>query len=159
MTERPLRLLGDPLLRTPSDPVTRFDEVLSRLVTDLLETVQVPGRAGLAANQIGSSLAVFAYNVDGQLGYLINPLVTGWTAPRKGWRRACPFPASAPAANGRPRSPCPVPTWNSGRSPSPGPVSWRAASSTRPTTCAASCTSTGWAGRSGARSCASSGRR
>jgi peptide deformylase len=75
MTERPLRLLGDPLLRTPSDPVTRFDKALSRLVTDLLETVQVPGRAGLAANQIGSSLAVFAYNVDGQLGYLINPRV------------------------------------------------------------------------------------
>jgi peptide deformylase len=34
-----------------------------------------PGRAGLAANQIGSSLAVFSYNVDGQLGYVINPRV------------------------------------------------------------------------------------
>ena len=76
VTERPLRLLGDPVLRTPCDPVVRSDDALGRLVTDLLDTVQVPGRAGLAANQIGSSLAVFAYNVDDQLGYVINPRIT-----------------------------------------------------------------------------------
>ena len=76
MTVRPLRLLGDPVLRTPCDRVLRFDAALARLVQDLLDTVQVPGRAGLAANQIGSSLAVFSYNVDGQLGYVINPSVT-----------------------------------------------------------------------------------
>lgn len=76
MTVRPLRLLGDPVLRTPCDRVLRFDAALARLVQDLLDTVQVPGRAGLAANQIGSSLAVFSYHVDGQLGYVINPAVT-----------------------------------------------------------------------------------
>ncbi|HUB41061.1 MAG TPA: peptide deformylase [Streptosporangiaceae bacterium] len=73
MSVRPLRYLGDPVLRTPSDRVTRFDDALARLIDDLLDTVQEPGRAGLAANQIGSSLAAFSYNVDGQLGYLINP--------------------------------------------------------------------------------------
>jgi peptide deformylase len=72
---RPLRLIGDPLLRTPSDPVTRFDEALAALVEDLLDTVQEPGRAGLAAAQIGSSLAAFSYNVDDQFGYVINPRV------------------------------------------------------------------------------------
>ncbi len=76
MTVRPLSLLGDPVLRTPCDRVLRFDAALGRLVQDLLDTVQVPGRAGLAANQIGSSLAVFSYNLDGQLGYVINPEVT-----------------------------------------------------------------------------------
>jgi peptide deformylase len=76
MTVRPLRLLGDPVLRTPCDPVTRFDGALGQLVTDLLDTVQEPGRAGLAAPQIGVSLAVFSYFVDGQLGYLINPEIT-----------------------------------------------------------------------------------
>jgi peptide deformylase len=76
MTVRPLRLFGDPVLRTASDTVTRFDEALTALVDDLLDTVAEPGRAGLAANQIGSGLAVFAYNVDGQLGYLINPRIT-----------------------------------------------------------------------------------
>jgi len=75
MTVRPLRLLGDPLLRTPCEPVVRFDDALARLVTDLLDTVAEPGRAGLAANQIGSGLAVFSYDLDGQLGYVINPRV------------------------------------------------------------------------------------
>ena len=84
MAERPLRLLGDPVLRTPCDPVMRFDDALARLVTDLLDTVRVPGRAGLAASQIGSSLAVFAYNVDDQLGYVINPRVTELTGSQEG---------------------------------------------------------------------------
>jgi peptide deformylase len=76
MTVRPLRYLGDPVLRTPADPVTRFDESLAGLIADLLDTVVAePGRAGLAACQIGSGLAAFSYNVDGQLGYLINPRV------------------------------------------------------------------------------------
>ena len=75
MSVRPLRLFGDPVLRTACDPVVRFDDVLARLVTDLLDTVAKPGRAGLAANQIGSGLAVFSYNVDGERGYVINPRV------------------------------------------------------------------------------------
>ncbi|MEP7026522.1 MAG: peptide deformylase, partial [Actinomycetota bacterium] len=58
------------------DPVIRFDAALAQLVADLLDTVQLPGRAGLAANQIGSSLAVFSYFLDGELGYLINPRIT-----------------------------------------------------------------------------------
>ena len=92
MTVRPLRLLGDPVLRTPSDPVVRFDESLAHLVTDLLDTVQVPGRAGLAANQIGSSLAVFAYNLDGQLGYVINPRVTAADGSQEGLEACLSIP-------------------------------------------------------------------
>ena len=84
MTVRPLRLLGDPVLRTPSDLVVRFDDALAQLVTDLLDTVQEPGRAGLAANQIGSSLAVFAYNVDGELGYVINPVLAETNGEQSG---------------------------------------------------------------------------
>lgn len=75
MTVRELRLLGDPVLRTECDPVTRFDDALGRLVDDLLENVLLPGRAGLAAPQIGISLAAFSYNVDGQHGYVLNPVV------------------------------------------------------------------------------------
>jgi len=75
VTVRPLRLIGDPVLRTPCDRVVRFDDALAKLVADLLDTVRLPGRAGLAANQVGSSLAVFAYNVDGRLGYVINPVL------------------------------------------------------------------------------------
>jgi peptide deformylase len=77
MTVRPLRLLGDPVLRTPCEQVTQFDDALAQLIADLLDTVQEPGRAGLAATQIGASLAAFSYHVDGQLGYLINPRIVG----------------------------------------------------------------------------------
>lgn len=75
MSVRPLRLLGDPVLRTPCEPVAVFDDALAGLVRDLLDTVQIPGRAGLAANQIGSGLAVFCYNIEGKRGYVINPAV------------------------------------------------------------------------------------
>jgi peptide deformylase len=75
VTIRQLRLIGDPVLRTASDPVTRFDDALGRLVDDLLENVLLPGRAGLAAPQIGVSLAAFSYNVDDQHGYVINPVI------------------------------------------------------------------------------------
>jgi peptide deformylase len=43
------------------------------LVEDLIETTKLPGRAGVAANQIGVDLRVFSYNVHGEVGYLINP--------------------------------------------------------------------------------------
>ena len=84
MTVRPIRLIGDPVLRTECDQVTRFDDALARLVTDLLDTVQEPGRAGLAANQIGSSLAVFSYNMDGEPGYVINPVLAEATGEQEG---------------------------------------------------------------------------
>ncbi len=84
MTVRPVRLLGDPVLRTPSEPVTRFDAPLAQLIADLIDTVQVPGRAGLAASQIGSGLAAFSYNADGQLGYLINPRIIEATGSYEG---------------------------------------------------------------------------
>ncbi|HZC42416.1 MAG TPA: peptide deformylase [Streptosporangiaceae bacterium] len=84
MSVRPLRLLGDPVLRTPADPVTRFDDALARLVDDLMDTVTEPGRAGLAACQIGVSLAAFSYNVEGEHGYVINPRVTATEGSQEG---------------------------------------------------------------------------
>ena len=64
VAERPIRLFGDPVLRTSCDAIGKFDDALISLVTDLEETVSAPGRAGLAANQIGVSRRVFAYDVD-----------------------------------------------------------------------------------------------
>ena len=75
VAERPIRVFGDPVLRTSCDAVEDFDAALISLVTDLEETVSVPGRAGLAANQIGVSRRVFAYDVDGQLGHIVNPVI------------------------------------------------------------------------------------
>ncbi|PRX49555.1 peptide deformylase [Prauserella shujinwangii] len=73
MAVRELRYFGDPVLKSPADPVTRFDKSLESLVTDLLDTVDAPGRAGLAAPQIGVSLRVFSYRVGDRVGYVVNP--------------------------------------------------------------------------------------
>ncbi|MFC4244822.1 peptide deformylase [Gryllotalpicola reticulitermitis] len=79
MTARPIRLFGDPVLKTVCDPAvqvgTGFDDGVRALVADLVDSVQLPGRAGVAANQIGVTARVFSYNVDGKVGYLINPVV------------------------------------------------------------------------------------
>ena len=69
----PIRLFGDPVLRTPADPVKDFDAELRRLVKDLSETMLDAPGVGLAAPQIGVSLRVFTYHVDDELGHLINP--------------------------------------------------------------------------------------
>ena len=73
MTIRPIRELGDPVLRTPADEVRAFDKELAALVRDLEETVDHPGRAGLAAPQIGVGARVFSWNIDGVIGHVVNP--------------------------------------------------------------------------------------
>lgn len=80
MAVKELRFFGDPVLKTPCEPVTRFDVATQTLVKDLLETVDQPGRAGLAAPQIGVSLRAFSYRVDKTLGYVLNPEVVELSA-------------------------------------------------------------------------------
>jgi peptide deformylase len=70
---QPIRLFGDPVLRTPAQEVTDFDKDLRKLVKDLQDTMMDAPGAGLAAPQIGVGLRVFTYYVDGVLGHLINP--------------------------------------------------------------------------------------
>ena len=73
MPVREIRLFGDPVLKTPTDPIGVIDERVRALVQDLLDSVDMPGRAGVAANQIGVGLRAFSYNVNGEIGYIINP--------------------------------------------------------------------------------------
>ena len=73
MTVRPIRLFGDPVLRSACDPVRIGAPGNAGLVADLIDTVQVPGRAGVAANQIGVGLRAFSVNIDGDVSYVLNP--------------------------------------------------------------------------------------
>lgn len=75
MTVRDIRLYGDPVLRTPAAEIEDIDEGIRALVEDLVDTVRVPGRAGVAAPQIGVGLRAFSYNVDDRVGYILNPRV------------------------------------------------------------------------------------
>jgi len=72
---QPIRLFGDPVLRTPAVPVADFDKELRRLVADLTDTMLAAPGAGLAAPQIGVGLRVFTWHVEGELGHLVNPVL------------------------------------------------------------------------------------
>jgi peptide deformylase len=72
---QPIRLFGDPVLRTAAVEVVDFDRELRRLVEDLTDTMLGAPGAGLAAPQIGVGLRAFTWNVDGEVGHLVNPVL------------------------------------------------------------------------------------
>ena len=76
VTVQPIRLFGDPVLRTPAEPVVDFDKELRTLVSDLAQTMlEAPGQ-GLAAPQIGVGLRVFTFHVhESMSGHLVNPVL------------------------------------------------------------------------------------
>lgn len=73
MAIQPIRLFGDPVLRKPAVEVVDFDKELRRLVEDLTDTMLDAPGAGLAAPQLGVGLRAFTWNVDGEVGHLVNP--------------------------------------------------------------------------------------
>lgn len=75
MPVQPIRLFGDPVLTTPAAVVNTFDKELRKLVKDLIDTMQDAPGAGLAAPQIGVPLRVFTWDVDDEVGHLVNPIL------------------------------------------------------------------------------------
>lgn len=82
MAKREIRLIGDPILRTPCEPIADADRSVRSLIEDLCETVDEDGRAGLSANQIGVGKRAFSWNIDGEVGYVINPRVVALSEDR-----------------------------------------------------------------------------
>jgi peptide deformylase len=77
VTIQPIRLFGDPVLRTRAEEVVEFGKELRVLVRDLWDTMESEGGAGIAAPQLGVGLRVFTYHCDGFAGHMVNPT---WTA-------------------------------------------------------------------------------
>jgi peptide deformylase len=61
MAVLPIRISGDPVLHSPAQPVTEWDDTLAGLVADLFETMDAAPGVGLAAPQVGVPLRVFVY--------------------------------------------------------------------------------------------------
>jgi peptide deformylase len=79
-TVRTVREVGDPVLRTPCDPVTVFDDALRGLVDDMVASMAEADGVGLAANQIGVTKRVFVVDCeDGagrrHVGHVVNPVL------------------------------------------------------------------------------------
>ncbi|MEN3270702.1 MAG: peptide deformylase [Pseudonocardia sp.] len=78
---RPIRIIGDPVLHTPTRRVEVFDDALKALVEDMFDTMEAAEGVGLAANQIGVDLRLFVYDCpDEELrarvrGVVVNPVL------------------------------------------------------------------------------------
>jgi peptide deformylase len=83
VTVREIRLFGDPVLKTASVTIDQIDDGVRALVQDLLDTTALPGRAGVAAPQIGVNLRAFSYNVNGEIGYILNPKIESLGGQKK----------------------------------------------------------------------------
>src|SRR5918997_1404799 len=88
---------GDPVLETPGDPVTEFDEDLKRLVSDMFETMYAARGVGLAAPQIGVSRRLFVMDCSGggdpsQRVALVNPEVLAVEGAQTGDEGCLSFP-------------------------------------------------------------------
>ena len=71
----PIRALPDPVLRQKAKRVKAIDGSIRKLVGDMIETLHAaPGRAGLAAPQVGVSLRVIVIDIPEEEDIvLINP--------------------------------------------------------------------------------------
>lgn len=76
MARLPIRIFGDPALRSRAAKVTDFDDRLRRLADDMLETMRGAAGAGLAANQVGVMKRLFTWATDDEHdGAIVNPEV------------------------------------------------------------------------------------
>ena len=80
MSVRPVRIYGDPALRTRTREVREFDDTLRALVADLFDTMAAYNGVGLAANQVGVGQRVFVVDVPHEDGThdrfaVVNPVL------------------------------------------------------------------------------------
>jgi len=88
---------GDPVLERPGEPVTKFDERLKRLISDMFETMYAARGVGLAAPQIGVSKRLFVMDCSGGNDArarvaLVNPFVLRVEGDQTGDEGCLSFP-------------------------------------------------------------------
>lgn len=84
MTVRPIRYLGDPVLRKPARKVSRIDDSIRRLIEDMTESMYAAHGVGIAAPQIGVPLRVVVIGLPDEEPFaLINPEVVKRSGERR----------------------------------------------------------------------------
>ncbi|HVZ79109.1 MAG TPA: peptide deformylase [Gemmatimonadaceae bacterium] len=68
-----IRVLGDPILREETIPVTEFTPELQALIDDMFETMHAAKGIGLAAPQVGRRERLTVIEIEGERVVLINP--------------------------------------------------------------------------------------
>ncbi|HKZ80821.1 MAG TPA: peptide deformylase [Pyrinomonadaceae bacterium] len=87
----------NPVLDSPADPVTEFDDKLKKLVADMFETMYAAPGVGLAAVQVGVSKRLFVMDCSGgkdpdQRVVMINPEVLRIEGTQNGDEGCLSFP-------------------------------------------------------------------
>jgi peptide deformylase len=81
---RPIRTLGDPVLRQNAKRVPAIDGSIRRLIQDMIDSMQAANGVGLAAPQIGVSLRVIVIGLPEEEPFaLINPEIVKRSGERK----------------------------------------------------------------------------
>jgi peptide deformylase len=87
-----IRLLNDPILRTPTRPVVLFDEELQALAKTLTDRMYEEKGVGLAANQIGSNKCICVIDTSEKKDtprVFINPIITSAAAKTVKFNEGC----------------------------------------------------------------------
>jgi len=71
-----IHVLGDPILRETTTPVTAVTDELRRLIDDMFETMYAAKGIGLAATQVGRRERVAVVDVDESPLVIVNPEIT-----------------------------------------------------------------------------------
>lgn len=80
----PIRIVGDPVLHTPTEAVSETPTELAQLIADMYETMDAANGVGLAANQVGVAKRLFVYDcpdadenggVHRRRGAVVNPVL------------------------------------------------------------------------------------
>ncbi|GLX00854.1 peptide deformylase [Microtetraspora sp. NBRC 16547] len=71
-----IRYVGDPVLRTPAEPVADFDRELRRLIDEMFSVMYMADGVGLAGPQIGVGRRLFVYDISNRKGHVVNPELT-----------------------------------------------------------------------------------
>jgi peptide deformylase len=64
MTQIPIRIIPDPVLRQKAQPVTAVDKRVAKFMEDMLESMYKGHGIGLAANQVGSLERVITVDIS-----------------------------------------------------------------------------------------------
>lgn len=89
---RDVIVLGDPRLKTVSQPIPEITEEIRKLVADMIDTMYAEGGIGLAAIQIAVPLRVFVADVpEGTQGaeVFINPKILSHSEDRVPFEEGC----------------------------------------------------------------------
>ncbi len=84
-----IRVLGDPILRQATTPVSEVTEEIRRLVADMFETMHHARGIGLAAPQVGRTERLAVIEIDGEPLVVINTEIVERSSTKDNAEEGC----------------------------------------------------------------------